>query len=107
MAAQCGMLRPVEFEWDLEKEIQNIRKHRVSFTEAVESFLDPHGIQVVDSKHSTQEKRLYWIGRISTGRVLTTRFTKRGDKIRIIGSAEWRRFQRFYHETAESQSPEN
>ena len=89
------------------KGIQNIRKHRVSFTEAVESFLDPHGIQVVDSKHSTQEKRLYWIGRISTGRVLTTRFTKRGDKIRIIGSAEWRRFRRIYHETAESQSPEN
>jgi uncharacterized DUF497 family protein len=35
------MLRAVEFEWDLEKEIQNIRKHRVNFTEAVESFTDP------------------------------------------------------------------
>lgn len=101
------MLRPVEFEWDLEKEIQNIRKHRVSFTEAVESFLDPHGIQVVDSKHSAQEKRLYWVGRISTGRVLTTRFTKRGNKIRLIGSAEWRKFRRFYHETPTSQSPEH
>ena len=29
------MLHAVEFEWDLEKEIQNIRKHRVSFMEAV------------------------------------------------------------------------
>lgn len=107
VAGQCGKLRPVEFEWDLEKEIQNIRKHRVSFTEAVESFLDPHGIQVVDSKHSAQEKRLYWVGRISTGRILTTRFTKRGNKIRLIGSAEWRKFRRFYHETPKSQSPEN
>lgn len=101
------MLRAVEFEWDLEKEIQNIRKHRVNFTEAVESFTDLYGFQLVDSKHSTQEKRLYWVGHISTGRVLTTRFTKRGNKIRIIGSAEWRRFRRLYHETTKSQSPKN
>ena len=102
-----GMLGAVEFEWDLEKEIQNIRKHRVSFTEAVESFLDPYGFQLTDIKHSVQEKRLYWVGRVSTGRILTTRFTKRGNKIRIIGSAEWRKFRRFYHETTQSQPPED
>ncbi len=101
------MLGAVEFEWDLEKEIQNIRKHRVSFTEAVESFLDPYGFQLTDIKHSVQENRLYWVGRVSTGRILTTRFTKRGNKIRIIGSAEWRKFRRFYHETTQSQSPED
>jgi uncharacterized DUF497 family protein len=101
------MLRPVEFEWDLQKEIQNICKHSVSFTEAVESFLDPAGFQLVDVKHSVQEKRLYWVGRISTGRVLTTRFTRRRNKIRIIGSAEWRQFRRLYHETTQSQPPEN
>ena len=101
------MLHAVEFEWDLKKEIQDIRKHKVSFTEAVESFTDPYGFQLVDIKHSAQEKRLYWVGCISTGRILTTRFTKRGNKIRIIGSAEWRRFRRLYHETTKSQSPEN
>ena len=101
------MLHAVEFEWDLEKEIQNIRKHKVSFTEAVESFTDPYGFQLVDSKHSAQEKRLYWVGCISTGRILTTRFTKHGNKIRIIGSAEWRRFRRLYHETTQSSSSEN
>lgn len=101
------MLHAVEFEWDLEKEIQNIRKHRVSFMEAVESFTDPYGFQLVDIKHSAQEKRLYWVGRISTGRVLTTRFTKRGNKIRIIGSAEWRRFRRLYHETTKFSPLEN
>ena len=100
------MLGAVEFEWDLEKEIQNIRKHRVSFTEAVESFLDPYGFQLTDIKHSVQENRLYWVGRVSTGRILTTRFTKRGNKIRIIGSAEWRKFRRLYNETTQSQSPE-
>lgn len=101
------MLRAVEFEWDLEKEIANIQKHKVSFSEAVESFLDPYGFQMVDRKHSAQEKRMYWVGRISTGRVLTTRFTKRGKVIRIIGSAEWRKFRRLYYETAESESLED
>ena len=62
------MLHAVEFEWDLEKEIQNIRKHRVSFMEAVESFTDPYGFQLVDIKHSVEEKRLYWVGRISSTR---------------------------------------
>ncbi len=100
------MLGAVEFEWDLEKEIQNIRKHRVSFTEAIESFLDPQGFQLIDIKQSVQEKRLHWVGRVSTGRVLTTRFTKRGNKIRIIGSAEWRKFRRLYDETTKSHSPE-
>jgi uncharacterized protein len=75
-------------------------KHKVNFTEAVESFLDPHGFQLVDSKHSAKETRYYWVGRILTGRVLTTRFTKRGETIRIIGSAEWRKFRRLYNETA-------
>jgi len=62
---------------------------------------------LVDIKHSAQEKRLYWVGRIFTGRVLTTRFTKRGNKIRIIGSAEWRRFRRLYHETTKCSPLEN
>jgi uncharacterized DUF497 family protein len=101
------MLATVEFEWDLEKELQNIQKHRVSFMEAVESFLDPHGFQLTDVKHSVKEKRSYWVGRISTGRVLTTRFTKRGNRIRIIGCAEWRKFRRFYHETTKSQPTED
>lgn len=97
-----GMVQPVEFEWDLSKDNENIRKHGVSFAEAVESFLDPQGFQLTDCKHSWSEKRSYWIGRLATGRVLTTRFTKRGNTIRIIGSAEWRKFRRLYHETTKA-----
>ncbi|MCS6303719.1 MAG: BrnT family toxin [Nitrospira sp.] len=37
--------------------MQNIRKHGVSFTEAVESFLDPHGFQLTDSKEPRPEGR--------------------------------------------------
>lgn len=75
----------MEFEWDAQKERANIKKHRVSFAEAVESFIDPCGIQLVDTSHSTKEKRYYWVGKSYAGRILTTRFTKRANKIRIIG----------------------
>jgi hypothetical protein len=92
----------VEFEWDASKEADNLRKHRVSFTEAVESFFDPYGLLLVDEKHSSAEERFYWVGKSASGRVLTTRFTRRGPKIRIIGSAEWREFRRLYNEKAKN-----
>jgi len=34
--------------------------------------------------------------------MLTTRFTRRGTKVRIIGSAEWREFRRRYREEAKN-----
>jgi len=89
----------VDFEWDLAKELENKRKHGISFTEAVETLSDPNGVQLVDKSHSKTEERFYWVGKSDSGRILTTRFTKRGAKIRIIGCAEWRKFRRFY-ETA-------
>ena len=88
----------MEFEWALSKELENLRKHGVTFSEAVESFLDPQGFQLVDAKHSVREKRFFWVWQLSTGRVLTTRFAKRGGKIRIFGSADWRKFRRLYDE---------
>ena len=88
----------MEFEWDETKERENVRKHSVSFLEAVESFSDSLGFMLTDKKHSKTEERYYWIGKIATGKVLTTRFTRRGDKIRIIGSAEWREYRKIYNE---------
>ena len=92
----------MEFEWDAGKELTNIRKHKVAFAEAVETFFDPKGFQMVDRKHSKGEPRFYWVGKSSQGRVLTTWFTRRGSVVRIIGSAEWRQFRRLYDETTET-----
>lgn len=89
----------MEFEWDASKELANIKKHGIPFTDAVETFFDPNGIQLMDAKHSGSEIRLYWIGKAAKGRVLTTWFTKRGSLIRIIGCAEWRKFRRLYETT--------
>lgn len=88
-----------DFEWDSSKERENIKKHGVSFTEAVESFFDPLGFAMRDNKHSESEERFFWIGESYGGRILTTRYTKRGRKIRIIGSAQWRNFSKIYETT--------
>lgn len=93
----------MEFEWDAIKERENKRKHRIDFLEATSSFLDPQGFQLVDTKHSEEEERFYWVGKSLTGRILTTWFTQRGQHIRIIGSAEWRKFRKLYHETTKTQ----
>ena len=77
----------MEFEWDLSKEANNIRKHRASFIEAVETFSDTSGFALRDDIHSTDEERFYWVGKTVKGRILTTRYTRRGNKIRIIGAA--------------------
>jgi uncharacterized protein len=88
----------VEFEWDLSKEVENLQKHGIAFAEAIETFSDPDGFQLTDRKHSIIEARLFWVGKSLSGKILTTRFTTRGDKVRIFGSASWRKFARFYNE---------
>ena len=66
--------------------------------ESIESFSDPNGFQLKDTKHSIEEARYFWVGKSRAGKVITTRFTRRGDIIRIFGSASWRKFGRIYNE---------
>jgi uncharacterized DUF497 family protein len=88
----------MDFEWDADKAEENLRKHKVSFAEEAETFSDPHGFALSDRKHSTVEERYYWVGMSESGRILTTRYTKRRGKIGIVGSGEWREFRKVYYE---------
>jgi len=88
----------MDFEWDMEKELGNLKKHGVSFLEAIETFSDPDGFAMDDIKHSSNETRYYWIGKSGQDRILTTRYTRRGNHIRLIGSAEWRDLRKLYYE---------
>jgi uncharacterized protein len=74
---------------------ENVRKHDLDFYTSVLAFLDPLRIIAVDEKHSTNEERLYCVGRIGN-RIATVRFTKRGKRIRIIGSGFWRSGRKLY-----------
>jgi len=85
------------FEWDEEKDRENLSKHNVSFSLAQRTFLDPHRIIAEDVEHSTTEDRYYCIGRVGEG-IITVRFTYRGNIIRIYGAGYWRKGRKIYEE---------
>lgn len=88
------------FEWDISKELNNIRKHKVTFSEAIEVFSDSKVIHLEDSLHSEKEKRYYAVGKTKKGKLLTVRYTWRGRKIRIFGAAQWRKWRKFYEQNS-------
>ncbi len=59
----------MRFEWDESKAVSNLKRHRVSFEEAVESFLDPNALDNFDVVHSDNESRYNLIG-LSSRRLL-------------------------------------
>ena len=50
------------FEWNIEKEKQNNRKHKISFVRATTVFRDPNHISVFDEEHSANEDRWITLG---------------------------------------------
>ena len=87
----------MHFEWDEKKNIENIRKHGISFYLAQYAFGDPNRIILEDIKHSQTEKRFYCIGKINHD-IVTVRFTYRKKIIRIIGAGFWRKGKMIYEE---------
>ncbi len=83
------------FEWDKNKDQQNLEKHGISFREAKKAFLDPERIIVEDLEHSKDEQRYFCLGKVSDG-ILTVRFNYRNEKIRIIGAGYWRKGKKRY-----------
>ncbi|MDO5440738.1 MAG: BrnT family toxin [Erysipelotrichaceae bacterium] len=73
------------FEWDQEKELQNIKKHNVSFTSAALSYMDGNAIEYYDKNHSEFEERWILIGKTDID-LLTVAYTFREDAIRIISA---------------------
>ncbi|MCB8984234.1 MAG: BrnT family toxin [Ardenticatenaceae bacterium] len=55
------------FEWDPNKNKENIRKHRVSFERAATVFRDPKQISIFDDHHSEDEERWVTMGIDSSG----------------------------------------
>ena len=88
----------VRFVWDENKDIENQKKHGVSFSEAQYAFEDKNRIIAEDLKHSTKtEKRYFCFGMIENG-ILTVRFTVRKLVIRIFGAGFQRERKQKYEE---------
>lgn len=89
----------MQFEWDPEKAKRNLKKHGVSFDEAVTVFYDPLSVTFDDPDHSLSENRLVTIGYSARGRLLVVSHTERGIAVRIISARLARRHERRRHET--------
>lgn len=89
----------MDFEWDLDKEQSNQRKHGISFLEASTVFGDPMELTIYNPDHSEGEYRFLSMGRASSGRLLVVSYTEREEnRIRIINArlatvAERRRYE--------------
>jgi uncharacterized protein len=76
----------VKFEWDAQKAMANLRKHGVSFDEAMTVFADDESITIPDPDHSEGEERFLVVGSSSRGRILVVSHAERGENIRIISA---------------------
>ena len=77
---------PMEIEWDPKKAKANVRKHRISFADAVMVLSDDLAITIEDPRHA--EQRLVTIGTDALGRILVVVYTYRDDRIRFISARE-------------------
>jgi uncharacterized DUF497 family protein len=77
----------MRFEWDPRKAASNLRKHRVSFDEAVTVFRDQLAVIVDDEDHSEEERREIIVGRSLVNRLVLVCFTEREDSCLRIFSA--------------------
>ena len=88
----------MEFEWDPQKAANNLRKHKVSFTEAATVLSDPFSVTVPDPDHSIEEDRYITVGMSHRLRPIIVAHAERGDRIRIISARELTRAEREAYE---------
>src|SRR2546422_10825017 len=72
------------FEWDPKKATSNLRRHGISFEEAVGVFGDPLARIFDDEDFAVGERREIIIGHSTRNRLLLICFIEREDVIRII-----------------------
>ena len=76
----------IGFEWDARKAASNLKRHGVSFQEAIGVFTDPLARIFDDEDHGIDEQRELIIGHSTRQRVLLVAFTQRETTIRIISA---------------------
>lgn len=76
--------KPVEFDWDKGNRYKNWERHKVEVQESEEVFKNEPNFVIPDKKHSKSEKRHVVFGITNEGRPLTSVFTMRGKKVRVI-----------------------
>ncbi len=87
----------MDYEWDPEKASSNLRKHGVSFADAVAVFADELALTIEDNY--PDEERFVVLGVDAFGQLLVVVYTWRGeDRIRIISARKATRQERVQYE---------
>lgn len=88
------------FEWDPRKSRENLRKHGVSFEEAVTAFSDDEALLLDDPDHSTDEERFVLLGLSGALRLLIVIHCYRVDDevIRVISARRATRSERVQYD---------
>jgi len=79
-SVKCGEITifySMQFEWSTKKELTNIRKHNITFSEAKTVFNDEFAILEYDSVHSETEERFHLLGRSIKHNVLLVVFCEK------------------------------
>ena len=74
------------FEWDPRKAEANLKKHGVSFEEAITAFGDPLSMNMSDPDHSEGERRFIVLGNSVRSRPVVVSYTERPRRTRIISA---------------------
>jgi len=86
------------FEWDPGKEKANLKKHGVSFAEAVTALGDPLEMNMLDPDHSEGETRFIMLGMSDRYRLLVVSYADRPPRTRIISARLATRHERRQYE---------
>jgi uncharacterized DUF497 family protein len=76
----------------------NLRKHRVSFEEAMTVFYDPLAASFGDPDHPAAERRWITVGYSARGRLVVVSHTERGRSVRLISARLATKHERKRHE---------
>lgn len=78
----------MRFEWDQNKNLVNIKKHKISFEEAETVFFDDNARLIPDPEHSIEEERFIILGFTIKLRILVVvhSYKENDDLIRIISA---------------------
>ena len=83
----------MQFEWDEAKNLENIRKHKIDFTDVPEIFEGSMLIEL-DDRINYGEDRWIGIGFLRNGVAVVAWTERRNDIIRIISARRANRYER-------------
>jgi uncharacterized DUF497 family protein len=79
------VMMELNFEWDENKRLLNLKKHGIDFPDAIQIFFDTNRLEAISERQNYEEIRWKVIGKVEEN-ILFVVYTKRDSKYRIISA---------------------